>query len=383
MKKIPIIFLYLVFCLVSVSQDSITKKKIELSGYIKDMQSFHFAQHFDDLVTVNLIHNRLNFKWKPSGKWQGALEVRNRVFWGDQVYKTPGFRDQLKNNNEAIELSALWLTKSNFVLHTNIERLWMEYRRPKWNIRAGRQRINWGVSTTWNPGDIFNTYNFLDFDYEERPGSDAAKLQYIFNDFSSLEIAVSPAIQKNQQIAAARYTMNRFGYDIQFILGRYHDKLTAGFGWAGSLGNIGFKGEGQFYSRNKDSNANYNLSIELDYIFANGWYVNGALLYNHNGLTDPVIDRSELNFEFSPMNLMPSRWNTIIASSKEITPLFTGRWSVVYCPKLNLIILLPSFQYNLSANLDADIVWQSFFLELDHTLRATNHGIFARLKWSF
>ena len=188
MKNISIIFFYLLLYLVSISQDTIPKKKLELSGYIKDMQSFHFAQHFDHLVTGNLIHNRLNLKWKPSDKWQGAVDLRNRIFWGDEVYKTPGFRDQLKNNNEAIELSALWLTKNNFIIHTNIERLWMEYRRSKWNIRAGRQRINWGIVTTWNPGDIFNTYNFLDFDYEERPGSDAVKLQYIFNDFSSLEM---------------------------------------------------------------------------------------------------------------------------------------------------------------------------------------------------
>ena len=64
-----------------------------------------------------------------------------------------------------------------------------DYRDNKINFRIGRQRINWGTTTIWNPNDIFNAYNFLDFDYEERPGMDGGKFQYIFN--NSVQYGIS------------------------------------------------------------------------------------------------------------------------------------------------------------------------------------------------
>ncbi|AEV99621.1 hypothetical protein Niako_3297 [Niastella koreensis GR20-10] len=65
------------------------------------------------------------------------------------------------------------------------------------------------------PNDIFNTYNFLNFDYEERPGADAAKFQYLFNDLSNVEVAFS--IQKNNKyISAVRYFINKWGYTCRY-----------------------------------------------------------------------------------------------------------------------------------------------------------------------
>lgn len=34
----------------------------------------------------------------------------------------------------------------------------------------------------WNPNDWFNTYNYFDFDYEERPGTDAIRVRVYFKD---------------------------------------------------------------------------------------------------------------------------------------------------------------------------------------------------------
>ena len=68
------------------------------------------------------------------------------------------------------------------------DRLFIEWNKEKWNIRIGRQRINWGINLAFNPNDIFNAYNFLDFDYEERPGVDAARVQYYYGSFSGLDL---------------------------------------------------------------------------------------------------------------------------------------------------------------------------------------------------
>ena len=38
----------------------------------------------------------------------------------------------------------------------------MDWANEKLQLRVGRQRINWGINTTWNPNDIFNSYNIYD-----------------------------------------------------------------------------------------------------------------------------------------------------------------------------------------------------------------------------
>jgi len=376
-----ILFLHLLF-LGSSGQDSL-QKSWELKGYIKDLNSIVFNTDFRNIGYTNLIHNRINFKWKPTEKITGALEIRNRFYWGDEVRDIPHFGHQLRNDNEAENLSAVWNISDNAIMHSNIERLWVEYRRQKWNVRAGRQRVNWGIANIWNPNDIFNTYNFLDFDYEERPGSDAIKWQYIINDLSNVEIAVASAGKKNSTIAAVKYFINHKGYDLQFISGMFQNNFTAGFGWAGSLGNIGYKGEGQVYIKNRDSGNYINVTMEFDYVFKKGWYVSSAFLYNRKGLNNPVNDWSEMSFKISPINLMPARWNILLSSSKEFTPLLNGTLSIVYSPGVNMIIVFPSLKYNLFTNLDIDLVWQSFFAELEKKFQGVAHAGFVRVKWSF
>lgn len=375
------IILFVVSVVQAPAQDSAAKKSPwTISGYLKDLGWIRSDKNFGNAHVTGLLHNRVNIKWKPSEQWSGRLEIRNRFYWGEDVQLIPGFKKQLQNANENISLSFTSLQSKRTIWQTAVERCWMEYRRDKWNGRIGRQRINWGIANTWNPNDVFNTYNFLDFDYEERPGSDALKYQYLLTDQSNLELAA--ATTKPGTIAAARYFTHIKKYDLQWIAGYYPRVFTAGFGWAGSIRDIGFKGELQYYSRHKDSLANWNLTAEADYVFANGWYVFTGGLYNQNGLSRRLADWSAVSFQASPRNLMPCRWNWIVGSTKELTPLFTSSLSLVYSPGVNMLIVFPSIKYNLSTNLDLDVVWQSFFAEMKK-FQAVTHTGYLRLKWSF
>jgi len=197
------------------AQDSTAaEKKWVLNGYVKDMQTLYFNKNFDSLVSGNLVHNRINVKWKPAKTFTMAAEFRNRLFWGEEISNIPNYSEQLRNENELVNMSIIWIQKSNLVLHTNVERLWMEYNKSKWTARLGRQRINWGITTTWNPNDIFNTYNFLDFDYEERPGTDAAKVQYRFNDFSHVEMAIFPGNSEFKPVGALTFIKSALPWEL-------------------------------------------------------------------------------------------------------------------------------------------------------------------------
>jgi hypothetical protein len=372
-----------------LSQDSVginkkeVKKKWELNGYIKNLELLTFNKDFKDNISSNLLHNRLNIKWKPSDRLTAVTEFRNRVIWGEEVKLTHNYASLLRNDNEWLNLQMIWIDNPSLVLHTNTERLYVDYHTTKWNVRAGRQRINWGITTTWSPNDIFNTYNFLDFDYEERPGADGAKLQYLLSDFSNIEVAYSNKGKHKGSVAALRYSLNKWGYDIQLITGRYSNHPTIGFGWAGSIKDAGFKGEMQYFIASKDSVSVVNISTQLDYMFENGWYVNVGFLFASNGLNNGVNDWYKVNFKFTPEHLMPTKWNGMITTSKKFTPLFTATISTLYAPGANLLILFPMLQYSIVTNLDVNLVWQSFFSEVQHTFQAVSHQAYVRMKWSF
>lgn len=380
MKKVlTIAFLFFPPCL--PAQDSIAKEVAwSFSGYVKDLVSVRFDQHLKHPAATNLFHNRVNVGWSAKGRWSGRIELRNRLYWGDHVRSAPGFRQQLRNTGEAVNLSVGLFESRSAILQTNVERLWLAYKQPQWNLRAGRQRINWGITNTWNPNDLFNTYNFLDFDYEERPGSDAVKVEFLTSGLSGIEMAAAGT--GGRPIAAARYFTNYREYDLQGIAGLYRNRFTAGMGWAGRISDAGFKGEVQYYAGRNDSASQWLVVLEGDYIFKNGWYLSAAFLYNQKGLFRPLEGWTKLVFQASPRQLMPSKWNALVQASKEFTPLFSGSMNVVYAPGPDLLILFPSLRYNLHTNWDLDLVWQSFFAETTRWEPLTHSGFF-RLKWSF
>jgi hypothetical protein len=384
MKNLFFILLVLFIAFNANAQDSATlPKKLTISGYIKDLQTLTFDKNFKELISGNLIHNRINMKWKPSDKVNAVAEFRNRLFWGEEVKLTPNFASLLKNDNELVNLQTAWIKNKSLVLHTNVERLYFDYKGNDWNVRLGRQRINWGITTTWNPNDIFNTYNFLDFDYEELPGVDGGKMQYIFSNTFNTELAYINTGKKDGSIAALKYSLNKWNYDMQLITGWYNGHPTLGAGWAGYIKDAGFKGEVQYFFGSKDSSDHFNMSFEGDYMFKKGWYVNMGLLFNNHGLYKPVTDWNTINLKLSPENLMPTKWNIIVTTAKEITPLLSANMSMLYAPGTNLLILLPSFQYNMATNLDVNLVWQSFLTQIDNNFEAVNHHCFLRMKWSF
>ena len=293
--KAVLIFILICFTLVnSNAQDSSVQEQFAMNGYIKGLLSYQIDKGSNTSLANQLIHNRLNLKWKPNRHFQFTTEIRNRLYFGEQIKHISNFSERLRNPNEYFNLQKSWVNNGQLIAHTNIERLFADFKKEKWSVRIGRQRINWGIGTTWNPNDLFNSYNFLDIDYEERPGSDAAKLTLNTSTNSSFEI-VHSQVKNQKSITAAKFGLNVWNYDFQFIAGDFKGNATLGVGWAGNIMDAGFKGEFQYYSKSKNEKSQLNLVVDLDYMFNNGWYASVGGLYNSNGLNQaPGANRDGL-----------------------------------------------------------------------------------------
>lgn len=311
----------------------------------------------------HLFHNRLNFKYVPSNKTTIRLELRNRWFYGDEVTNSANFSHTISKDNGIVDMSWNILNEGKLLFNTTIDRALIDYSSGDWEVTIGRQRVNWGMNLIWNPNDIFNTYNFLDFDYEERPGSDAVRVQYYLGDSRKIEFAAKKGKGNNDHMVAVMYKFNKWLYDIQLLSGINQEDWIIGVGWAGNLDNAGFKGELSYFVPHEtyfNSKNVLSASISVDYGFKKGLYINGSVLYNSSGNLS-ITDLGSLGYgNLSAKNLMPYEFSSFLQLAKEFTPIVRGTLSTVYSPYNDAVILMPSVNCSIDSNWEFDLISHSF-----------------------
>jgi len=324
-------------------------------------------------------------RYQPNDHLNFRLDIRNRIYFGELVKTYPDFASLVTSSNETFNLSKNWVNRNAVLVNSTIDRASAEFTKGKWDITAGRQRINWGINTVWTPNDIFNSFNYFDFDYEERPGSDAARVQYAFNSASSLEFAVSPGKTHSQHIAALMYHFNKWKYDFQLFSGMYQHDLTAGAGWAGNIKGAGFKGEVSYftpYGHFADS-ATIVASLSLDYAFKNGIYLLVSGLYNYTG-KDSIISITGLTSSpLSAKNIFPFKYTAFAEIAYAFTPILKVSFGSMYSPAGNTIIVLPGVTYSIADNWLLDLIGQSFFSEHGGGYGSLGNSFYLRIKWGF
>lgn len=393
MIRILTLYLFLFCCITLIGQDSEKQKNWELHGYIKDLQSLSVINLPTPIGTSkfssqdNVLHNRLNFRWFPSDHFTLKLELRNRFFWGDQI-KLSGseaFKMQLADGNDFFDLDIAAVDQVGVGIHSIIDRFYGEYVKKNWEIRLGRQRINWGINTIWNPNDIFNAFSFTDFDYEERPGSDALRIRYYTGYAGSIEIAAKVADNWEESTVGLLWIFNKWDYDFQILAGITEGDYTVGGGWAGNLKNLGFKGEFTYFIPFEEENKqSFTATLGLDYSFGNSLYLNTGFLYNSLGTTAGDVTQL-FTFELSAKNLYPYKYAILVSTNYPISPLLSGGLALIYSPsQAQALFINPTLTYSIKENWDVDFVGQIVFDRGNGVgYRSPIKSFFLRFKFSF
>ena len=387
MKKHLLILILLFFISVDVFCQN-DEKNWTLQGYLKYMSITSFEDVNDEWIGDNMFHNRLNFKWYINYNWTFAAEMRNRFVYGESV-KNPLFdyADFMDDEKGFFDLSHVWLDETSFIFHSVIDRLWLDFTKGKWQIRAGRQRINWSQAMVWNPNDLFNTYSFFDFDYEEKPGSDALRIQYYPGVSSKLEIAAKYD-HLEKITAAALYRFNKWSYDIQFLGGMLNETdYVLGSGWSGEILKGGFYGEiSYFHPRKEFEKADGSISASggYNYTFKNSLMLQFESLYNSNGYGKSKFDLSQFYYkEMSAKDLSLSQWSFFGQASYPFTPLINGSFGAMYSPNDESFYLGPTCTVSLTDNLQFMGTLQHFESSNPSALGGKGTYVFLRLKGSF
>ena len=378
--------LIILFCFINFNKTYCQNKNISFSinGYIKYLPS-HLNYNLEPSTwvsplltqsqTSHLIHNRLNMRGYLGNNFTLGVELRNRVMFGDlQIIQ----RDQ-----GWVDMSFYVFEKPKFIFHSMVDRLWLKYQKNKLEINIGRQRVNWGINTIWNSNDLFNAYNFVDFDYVERPGSDVVRLIYTGDNLSSVELVFMPT-NTGRNILAGMYKFNKLSYDFQIIVADYFNDFVIGGGWAGNILKAGFKGELSYFLNKHVDNA-LSLSTSIDYSFRSGFYLLGSYLYNSQGNDSPGF-LNLINITdnvLSPRNLMPSKNSYLFQLSKPISPPVNTSFTIMYGGGINLLYLSPSISYDVNSRIDLNLISQIFFLENTKRLENLMRSVYLQIKYSF
>ncbi len=383
LQKFVYIFLLIsCYCVSGHAQEK--EKAITLNGYITTMQSSMFDSLSGPFLNENLLHNRLNFKGYISDKITLAAEFRNRLFTGDMVRYGRPYAGMIGEDDGLVDMSWNLVEEQSFLLNTTIDRVWFDLHYNKFQVTLGRQRINWGQTFVWNPNDIFNAYSYFDFDYVERPGSDAVRLQFFPSSSSAAELVLK-VNSDNDVTAAGLYRFNTRGYDIQFLAGMMNSEdIVIGTGWSGSLGSLGFRGEGTWFAPYEDysgSESTILITSGLDKVFKDNSMAQLQLMYCNNPLDLNSIG-SLYSRNFTSKDLAFSKFSAFGQFTWAATPLLNLTLAAMWFPDLKGYYAGPSVDYSLAENLDFSLIWQHFYAVMNGEDSKINMA-FLRLKFSF
>lgn len=371
----------------------------EYNGYAKYLFSTSKIPRIDDRLNDNLIHLRLNTKWYAAENFTAALEIRFRAFYGESVERIPDFSELIQTQHDFAELDAILWESEKSLGYIEADRLWIEYIKDNLQATLGRQRVAWGTCWVWNPTDLFNPRNVLNFDYEELPATDAVRLQYYTGPVTRFDVAYQPAKDPNNQILAGLWSLNEWNYDFNLIAGVRFKRWLTGFSWAGDVLDAGFRGEILVSQapNEPDTNSIYmqfgessisswdkplvSMALSGDYTFPNTFYIHTEILYNNNGKTSNTLLFQEEALSLGMLSA--ARWSLYQEFSYDITPLLRGTLYGIFNPDDKSFVIVPSINYSVITNLDLFLITNFFKGESLTQYGEFGTSFYARIKYSF
>lgn len=363
-------------------------KKYSFSGHLQNMNTVWIPEGSERWINLNSTYNRLNFKWYATKNLTLNAGARNLFTFGQLLYEThPMYSDLLTGDPGYLDLTGRIARDSSCVLYSNLDRLNLQYSKGKFEAVLGRQRINWGINMVWNTNDIFNTFSLYDFDYVERPGCDALKMEYYTGFASSVQAAIK--IDSSEAITAAGlFRFNRWNYDFQFLGGVMDKDIVLGTGWSGYLKNAGFTGEVSYFHPKdniSDTSGVLLISSGINYTFKNSLFTQIAFLYNSEGTTgnaglySTLLDIRNL----TPKTLTPAMYSVFYQLSYPLTPLIKADISSVLNPSDLSFFLGPNLDISLTENTGLLIMAQIFSGKNNTEYGDYGSFYYLRLKWNF
>jgi len=356
-------------------------------GYVRYLQTLLLPDTTSNWLLGTTLQSRIDFGWYPTEQLEFVTGWRNRAFVGEFVEEFPGYEDLVTADQGLFPLSLTIVDGTSYIVHTMFDRLYAGLNLQRWYLRAGRMRVNWGLNLVWNPNDLFNAFSPLDFDYKERPGMDGAQVVFYPGPTSSAQLVYEAGDDFDKMSIVSLLRTNRWEYDFQILGGIARSDVVLGGGWSGPLGGAAFRGELTYFhprTQLSEPEGQVVVSISSDYLFDNGLYLQGSLLFDSDGATEPAGRSFAFRTGTIPAKELTPALGSIFAEVRyPFTPLFSGDLSAIVNPFDGSFVLIPSLTYSMTPSLQLLLLSQAFVGQSGAEFGDIGIFVFGRLEWSF
>jgi len=156
-------------------------------------------------------------------------------------------------------------------------------------LGIGRQAIDWGSGRLWQPLNVFGAFAPTDLDTDFKPGIDALTVDYYPSAFSTVTGAYVLSPKENSDIkdSGALYYRRQIGdvSELSLLAGSVIGNRVGGGSFESSLGGMGWRVEGLYYSLEENDEKAFFLIAGIDYQFDNGTIIAAEWYDNSRGAT--------------------------------------------------------------------------------------------------
>jgi len=192
----------------------------------------------DQLANVT----RLRLRPSLTIPWDALFEVEYEMSGLIQSADQPLLVEQRDIGRQVLDLRWTIAESDHYAVIHFIDRLVYRQRASIGQLDIGRQRISWGTGRIWNPTDLFNPINPVNFAKIEKDGADAVSAKVFLGTLSDVQAVWNPA-ENAPANYGVRFRSHVRTFDFSVLGGYFDSAPVAGFDLAGDLGESGVRAE--------------------------------------------------------------------------------------------------------------------------------------------
>ncbi len=223
---------------------------------------------------------RLELQSQWGDDLSGLLTYDHRLLVSDAL-KTPDFKiAQNRQRKQFLDIDDQIAQDGNVRWDHLIYRGYLTYRSDVFDLRFGRQQVPWGVTYFWTPTDLFNPFDPLAIEKEERAGTDALDLKAYWDGLQYAELVYAPQREHRQDTIAGKLHLAVGSQEFSFILAESKESEVFGADYFRNIGESVLRME-LTRTDAQDEQDFWKFSANMDHTFPNTFYILGE--YHHNG----------------------------------------------------------------------------------------------------
>ncbi len=350
--------------------------KLDLKGYYKNIaigsKTVDKDKYFLDI-------NR--FRLDLTGTWKDSLVLKlvydQEALLGDYIRSEEFRRIKSYDRHDLINLDWEITDNDDFYWRHYLYRAYLRFQSEKFNLSLGRQRIAWGSGKFWNPTDIFNPFNPIQIERDERIGVDSIDMEFFLKPMTSFNLVYAPKDSSSRSKGALKFKNTYKDLDFSILGGKSGRDRIIGGDFSTTIMDGGFRGEilTHFVPNRKNY---YQFILNYDYTFRNSFYVLVEYFHNSGPLREneflQLVDRGThtLTRNLFGINL-----------GYDITPLLRADLYIIYGVKNEGLFLHPKLRYSILQNLELVGGMQWFNRKKGSEFEFENNLYFAYIQYYF